>query len=163
MASYSLKMIDKVTKDHGLLYGNMDYTPIAIPLGHITPSTLNDQIERILLGSGAITREAYDMMKGIRYDADVENGKEDFDNWESDSEHFEISSFAQYEDLFKALNANDNESHSQPPLITPETPTIPVMGETPAVSQTSDSAIGSASEVSNQNVIPDSPQSGRAQ
>lgn len=110
MASYSVKMVHNVISNEVLLYGCLDYTPTAIPLGHQVPETLNDQIQKILLGSGAITREAYDTMRGISYDGDFENGKEPYANDDDDDDwdSFVQSNYANYFDEVEPTLINEN-------------------------------------------------------
>lgn len=148
MASYSVKMVYNVISNEALLYGCLDYTPTAIPFGHQVPETLNDQIQKILLGSGAITREAYDTMRGIAYDGDFENGTEPYgdddynnDDWDS----FVQSNYANYFD--------EDSPVSESTLINENTPMKTIgeadKGEVIAKSdeQASDSALGNPSEV----------------
>lgn len=142
MACYSLKAIKNVVNDSAMLYCPVG-DPVAIPLGYKVPETLNDQIQKILLGSGAITREAYDTMRGISYDGDFENGKEPYanddysdDDWDS----FVQSNYANYFD-------------SELTLINENTPMRTIgeadKGEVIAKSdeQASESALASPSEV----------------
>lgn len=148
MASYSVKMVHNVISNEALLYGCLDYTPVAIPLGHQVPETLNDQIQKILLGSGAISREAYDTMRGIAYDGDYENGTEPYgdDDYSSDDwDSFVQSNYANYFD--------EDSPVSEPTLINEDTP-MKNIGETDkgepvaeSVGQASDSALGNPTEV----------------
>lgn len=144
MASYSQKMIQNVVSNEALIYGCLDYTPVVIPFGHQIPETLNDQIQKILVGSGAISREAYDTMRGIHYDGDFENGTEPYsegDDLNDDWDSFIQSNYANYFD------------EVEPPLITEASP-MKTIGEADssefngeAVEPTSDSASASPSEV----------------
>lgn len=72
----------------------------------VSPVIVNDNYEttsqaiaRILLGSGAVTRDQYDVMIGLHYDSVVEEDSEDFsdDRFATTDDHFEQSSFASYE------------------------------------------------------------------
>ncbi len=142
MASYSNEMIQNVISNEALIYGCLDYTPAFIPVGHQVPETLNDQIQKILLGSGAISREAYDTMRGIHYDGDFENGtepysKDDFtdDDWDS----FVQSNYANYFD------------EDEPVVVGDETSFVEVKSDKIEVTaasseQASDSALDSPSE-----------------
>lgn len=147
MACYSLKAIKNVVNDSAMLYCPVG-DPVAIPLGYKLPETLNDQIQKILLGSGAITREAYDTMRGFSYDGDFENGKEPYanddysdDDWDS----FVQSNYANYFD--------EDSPVSEPTLINDNTPMKTIgeadKGEVIAKSdeQASESALASPSEV----------------
>lgn len=144
---YSLKAIKNVVNDSAMLYCPVG-DPVSIPLGYKVPETLNDQIQKILLGSGAITREAYDTMRGISYDGDFENGKEPYanddysdDDWDS----FVQSNYANYFD--------EDSPVSELTLINENTPMKTIgeadKGEVIAKSdeQASDSALDSPSEV----------------
>lgn len=146
MACYSLKAIKNVVNDSAMLYCPVG-DPVAIPLGHTVPETLNDQIQKILLGSGAISREAYDTMRGVSYDGDFENGKEpyDDDDYSSDDwDSFVQSNYANYFDEVAEV--------SEPALINENTP-MKTIGEADkgepvaeGVGQASDSALDSPSE-----------------
>lgn len=144
LSSYSLKMIKDVTSNAGLLYAPIG-EPVSIPLGFQVPETLNDQIQKILLGSGAISREAYDTMRGIAYDGDYENGTEPYgdDDYSSDDwDSFVQSNYANYFD--------EDSPVSEPTLINEDTPMKNIgEGEVIAKSdeQASDSALGNPTEV----------------
>lgn len=147
MACYSLKAIKNVVNDSAMLYCPIG-DPIAIPLGHQVPETLNDQIQKILLGSGAISREAYDTMRGISYDGDFENGAEPYDNDDYSSDDWDSFVQSNYANYF-----DDDSPVSEPTLINENTP-MKTIGEADkgelngsAVEPTSDSALDSPSEV----------------
>lgn len=97
--SFSLSVIEATIKDASRLYYEVG-SPVSIPLGHKTPETLNDQIQKILLGSGVISQDAYDAMRGYSYDGDVENGAEVFDDSDYDDtdDYFAQSSLSAYVD-----------------------------------------------------------------
>lgn len=148
MASYSVKMVHNVISNEALLYGCLDYTPVVIPFGHQVPETLNDQIQKILLGSGAISREAYDTMRGISYDGDFENGAEPYDNDDYSSDDWDSFVQSNYANYF-----DEDSPVSEPTLINENTP-MKTIGEADkgelngsAVEPTSDSASDSPSEV----------------
>lgn len=106
---YSLKAIKNVVNDSAMLFCPVG-DPVAIPLGYKVPETLNDQIQKILLGSGAITREAYDTMRGFSYDGDFENGKEPYANDDDDDDwdSFVQSNYANYFDEVEPTLINEN-------------------------------------------------------
>lgn len=144
---YSLKAIKNVVNDSAMLFCPVG-DPVAIPLGHKVPETLNDQIQKILLGSGAISREAYDTMRGIAYDGDYENGTEPYgdDDYSSDDwDSFVQSNYANYFD--------EDSPVSEPTLINEDTSMKSIgeadRGEVIAKSdeQASDSALGNPTEV----------------
>lgn len=77
----------------------LDYTPLAIPIGCQTPETTNEAIARILYHSGQIDIDAYNTMRGMEFDMDYE-AEEDFDYPDSPDYEDEMvqSVFAKYED-----------------------------------------------------------------
>lgn len=80
------------------LYDKATSAPVVIPVGHKIPESQNVAIQRILLASGAITREQFEAALGIRYDGDF--GEDDeLDIPFSVDEEFEQSRFASYADI----------------------------------------------------------------
>lgn len=148
MAScYSLKAIKNVVNDSAMLFCPVG-DPVAIPLGYKVPETLNDQIQKILLGSGAISREAYDTMRGIAYDGDYENGTEPYDNDDYSSDDWDSFVQSNYANYF-----DEDSPVSEPTLINEDTPMKTIgeadKGEVIAEGneQASDSALGNPTEV----------------
>lgn len=144
---YSLKAIKNVVNDSAMLFCPVG-DPVAIPLGYKVPETLNDQIQKILLGSGAISREAYDTMRGIAYDGDYENGTEPYDNDDYSSDDWDSFVQSNYANYF-----DEDSPVSEPTLINEDTP-MKNIGETDkgepvaeSVGQASDSALGNPTEV----------------
>lgn len=79
------------------LYDKASSVPVVIPVGQKIPETQNQAIQRILLASGAITREQFESALGIFYDGDF--GEDDeIDIPSSVDEDFEQSRFASYID-----------------------------------------------------------------
>ena len=60
-------------KAQGFLYDKIDVTPISIPAGYRQPETSTQIMSRLLLGSGAITRNQWEAMNGILYDTQDSN------------------------------------------------------------------------------------------
>ena len=77
------------------LYDKATSTPSVIPVGHKIPESQNVAIQRILLASGAITREQFEAALGIVYDGDFSD-EDEIDVPSSVDEDFEQSRFASY-------------------------------------------------------------------
>lgn len=84
-------------KAQDFLYDKLDVTPVSIPLGYKQPETSTQVMSRLLLGSGAITREQWEAMNGIFYDTQDSNMDfRDFDDSDIDDEFIQ-SDLASYE------------------------------------------------------------------
>lgn len=92
---YSLK---KQKETNRYLYDEVSSTPKVVPVGHKIPETQNVAIQRILLASGAITREQFEAALGVSYDGDFGDDDE-LDIPFSVDEDFEQSRFASYADI----------------------------------------------------------------
>lgn len=92
---YSIKQQEEA-QDY--LYDKSTSTPMVIPVGHKVPETQNEAIQRILLASGAITREQFESALGISYDGDYSD-EDEIDVPFSVDEDFEQSRFASYADI----------------------------------------------------------------
>lgn len=111
-----------------LQYDELDYTPRSIPLGQILGETTNDMIEKILLHSGAISRQQWENFKGISYDV-LDEGDEFFDDddFAEADDDFELSSYSKYDvtesntEVIPPKEYGDNE----PPLPNLDTPNPP--------------------------------------
>lgn len=77
------------------LYDKATSTPLVIPVGQKVPETQNEAIQRILLASGAITREQFEAALGVSYDGDY-GDEDEIDVPFSVDEDFEQSRFASY-------------------------------------------------------------------
>lgn len=98
MKEYSVKSLSALkNEDKVYLYPKIDTTPQNLTIGSMG-STL-DNIERILLASGVITREQWEKSKGIQYDGDFDD--DSFDGYDFDEEEagerYVQSVFASYE------------------------------------------------------------------
>lgn len=81
-----------------------EYKSPVIPVGHKVPETTNQVISRILYGSGAITREQWESLNGVKYDYDGDIPDDDVLYSQVDDE-FEQSKFAEYEpDILEVPN-----------------------------------------------------------
>lgn len=90
---YSVRKVEQVkAKQH---FDNLDYTPLAIPIGGFQDTT-TQAIERIMLASGAITREQWDRLKGFEYDVDTEGYP--LDDFAEVDDEFEQSPLASYQE-----------------------------------------------------------------
>lgn len=90
-------------KAQDFLYDKIDTTPVSIPLGYKQPETSTQVMSRLLLGSGAITREQWEAMNGILYDSKGDDMDfRDFGNSEPDDE-FTQSDLASYEDVVEPV------------------------------------------------------------
>lgn len=92
---YSLKRQEEA---QSYLYDKATSTPVVIPAGQKIPETQNVAIQRILLASGAITREQFESALGVSYDGDFGDDDE-LDVPFSVDEDFEQSRFASYADI----------------------------------------------------------------
>lgn len=119
-------MSNATDKAQDFLYDKLDVTPVSIPLGYKQPETSTQIMSRLLLGSGAITREQWEAMNGILYD--TKGGDMDFDDFDDIDldDEFVQSDFASYE--------NVPESVELPNVDTGETDVAPsVQNETAQV------------------------------
>lgn len=82
----------------GYLYDKATSVPLVVPAGQKVPETQNVAIQRILLSSGAITREQFEAALGVSYDGDF-NDDDEIDVPFSVDEDFEQSRFASYADI----------------------------------------------------------------
>ena len=99
MASASVKILESTRKNASLQYGNLSYKPQFHVIATKPVETTTQALSRLLFESGQLDRSAYDAVRGIQYDADVEHGKEDFD-WSDDlNDDYIQSSFANYEEF----------------------------------------------------------------
>lgn len=89
---YSVK---KQSEAQGYLFDKVTGTPLVVPVGHKIPESQNAAIQRILLASGAITREQFEAALGICYDGDFSDDDE-IDIPFSVDEDFEQSKYASY-------------------------------------------------------------------
>lgn len=86
-------------KAQDFLYDKIDITPVSIPVGYKQPETSTQIMSRLLLGSGAITREQWEAMNGILYDTQGSDMDfRDFDDSDVDDE-FVQSDLASYENI----------------------------------------------------------------
>lgn len=94
---YTARIMDKRAKIPS--YDNLDYTPLAIPVGMQLPETSNQTMARMMLSSGMISLDDYHKMIGVVYDGDYNEESEHFtDEFEDRTDRFQQSRFAQYED-----------------------------------------------------------------
>lgn len=92
-------MSNAFEKAQDFLYDKLDVTPVSIPLGYKQPETSTQVMSRLLLGSGAITREQWEAMNGILYDTQDSNMDfRDFDDSDVDDEFIQ-SDLASYETI----------------------------------------------------------------
>lgn len=80
------------------LHDKATSTPLVVPVGQKIPETQNTAIQRILLASGAITREQFEAALGVSYDGDF-GDEDEVDVPFSVDEDFEQSRFASYTDI----------------------------------------------------------------
>lgn len=90
--------VEKQKEAEKYLYDKATSTPVSIPVGHKIPESQNVAIQRILLASGAITREQFEAALGVTYDGDF-NDDDELDIPPSVDEDFEQSRFASYTDI----------------------------------------------------------------
>jgi hypothetical protein len=89
---YSVK---KQNESQDFLFDKATSTPMIIPISHKTLETQNEAIQRILLASGAITREQFESALGVSYDGDFSD-EDEVDVPYSVDEDFKQSRFASY-------------------------------------------------------------------
>lgn len=106
-------------KAQDFLYDKLDVTPVSIPLGYKQPETSTQVMSRLLLGSGAITREQWEAMNGILYDTqNSDMDFRDFDDSDVDDEFIQ-SDLASYETIREPVqipNVNTNKIDEAPPV-----------------------------------------------
>lgn len=98
MAKIEEYSVKKLRESQNYLYDKVSSTPLVIPVGQKVPETQNVAIQRILLASGAITREQFESALGVSYDGDYGDDDE-LDIPFSVDEDFQQSRFASYSDL----------------------------------------------------------------
>lgn len=91
-SEYSVR---KQQEAQNYLYDKATSIPLVVPAGQKTPQTQTEAIQRILLSSGAITREQFEAALGILYDGDY-GDEDEIDIPFSVDEDFEQSRFASY-------------------------------------------------------------------
>lgn len=106
-------------KAQDFLYDKVDTTPVSIPVGYKQPETSTQVMSRLLLGSGAITREQWEAMNGILYDTKDSNlDFRDFGDSDVDDE-FVQSNLASYETVNEPVevpNVDSGEVDVAPPV-----------------------------------------------
>lgn len=119
MASASVKILESTRKNASFQYGNLSYKPQFHVIATKPVETTTQALSRLLFESGQLDRSAYDAVRGIQYDADVEHGNEDFE-WSDDvNDDYVQSSFASYEEFMSSstepnpqLSSSDSVSKS---------------------------------------------------
>lgn len=105
-------------------FDDLDYTPLSIPTGAVLPETSQQTMARMMLSSGMISLDDYQKMIGVVFDGEYDNERETFGDFgENESDYFEQSSLAQYEDDF--YHDSSSERVEAPKGIVTE---IPVSG-----------------------------------
>lgn len=90
--------VERQKESQEYLYDKATSVPSVIPVGHKIPETQNEAIQKILLASGAITREQFESALGISYDGDY-GDEDEIDIPFSVDEDFEQSRYASYIDI----------------------------------------------------------------
>jgi len=137
---YSNKLVALNAENRSLLYDDLDYTPRSIPLGQILGETTNDMIEKILLHSGAITRQQWENFKGISYDI-LDEADEAFndDDFTDDVDDYTLSSYSKYDDVTESNTTESTTETTPPKAFNENEPPLPTMETTEAVTtQSSD-------------------------
>lgn len=80
-------------------FNDVEVTELAKPVGSQTIETTSQAIARMLLSSGAVTRDQYEAMIGLHFDTLGEEDSEDFtdERFATTDDNFVQSSFASYE------------------------------------------------------------------
>lgn len=87
--------VRKQAESQKFLFDKVSSVPVVVPVGHKIPETQNEAIQRILLASGAITREQFEAALGLSFDGDFSD-EDEVDIPFSVDEDFEQSRFASY-------------------------------------------------------------------
>lgn len=95
MAKIEEYSVKRQRESQKFLFDKVSSTPLVVPVGQKIPETQNVAIQRILLASGAITREQFESALGVSYDGDYGDDDE-LDIPFSVDEDFQQSRFASY-------------------------------------------------------------------